>query len=62
MGLDFKKAGTKHCYACIQWEGKRNYYPEKKMFKVDDSKEGNCLIYHKNVKGTHFCENFDPVR
>ena len=59
---DFKKAGVPRCYACIQWEGLRTYYPDKKVFKVSENREGNCRIFHKKVKGSHTCEHFDAVR
>lgn len=62
MDQDFKKAGVKKCYACIQWEGLRTYYPDKKQIKVAPSHEGNCLVQHKKFKGTHFCDNYEMLR
>lgn len=62
MEQDLKKAGVKRCYACTQWEGQRTYYPDKKMFKVDDHREGNCLVRHAKVKGSNVCEHFFPLR
>ncbi len=62
MDSDYKKAGAKHCYACIQWEGKRTFDPIKKTIKVKETDEGKCLIYHKKVKGSHICDHFEPLR
>jgi len=62
MDQDLKKAGVKRCYACIQWEGQRTYYREKKQIKVDPGKEGNCLIYRKKVKGSFACDKFHPLQ
>lgn len=62
MEQDLKKAGMKRCYACIQWEGQRTYYADKQLIKVDVGRTGNCLVLHKPVKGSHFCEEFFPLR
>lgn len=62
MEQDLKKAGVKRCYACIQWEGQRTYYSDKKMFKVDTHREGNCLVLHHKTKGSHFCDHFDALK
>lgn len=59
---DLKASEAKRCYACIQWEGQRTFYSEKKMIKVDANKEGNCLVLHKKIKGTGFCEQYFPLR
>lgn len=59
---ELKPAGVKRCYACIQWEGQRTYYTEKKEFKVDVRKEGNCLVQQKKVNGSGFCDKFFPLR
>jgi len=62
MSQDLKEANAKRCYACIQWEGQRTYDPVKKLIKVDAGREGNCLVQHKKVKGTHFCDQYFPLR
>lgn len=62
MSQDFKPAESGKCYACIQWEGVRSYYPEKKIFKVDVKREGRCLVLQKNVKGESTCEHYFPLR
>ena len=62
MEQDLKKAGVKRCYACIQWEGQRTYYSDKKLIKVDALREGNCLVHHKKVKGSSSCDQFFPLR
>jgi hypothetical protein len=62
MEQDLKKAGVKRCYACIQWEGQRTYYSDKKMFKVDTHRDGNCLVRHQLTKGSHFCDRFEALK
>ncbi|HOK00285.1 MAG TPA: hypothetical protein PLW34_12075 [Termitinemataceae bacterium] len=62
MEQDLKKAGMKRCYACIQWEEQRTYYADKQLIKVDVGRTGNCLVLHKQVKGSHSCEEFFPLR
>ncbi len=62
MSQDLKEAGVKRCYACIQWEGQRTYYPEKKQIKVDVKREGNCLMLHKKTKGDSSCEHFFALK
>jgi hypothetical protein len=62
MGQELKKSQVKHCYACIQWEGQRTYYPEKQIIKVDINREGKCLVHKKEVKGSSFCEQYFPLR
>ena len=59
---DFKPVGVQKCYACIQWEGQRSYYPEKKQIKVDIKHEGHCLVCHKKTKGESTREHFFPLR
>lgn len=61
MGQDFKPVNVKNCYACLQWDGNRTYYPDRKVVKVDDRTEANCRIYHKKIKGTSFCEHYHPM-
>lgn len=62
MSQDFKPIDAKHCYTCIQWDGQRNWYPEKKVVKVDEKKEGPCRVFHKNVKGDCVCDHFFPIK
>lgn len=59
---DFKPAGVAKCYACIQWEGQRSFYPDKKQIKVDTKIEGHCLVHHKKTKGESTCEKYFPLR
>jgi hypothetical protein len=60
MNQDFKKPDAKHCYACLQWDGPRSYDPVRKLLKVDETKEDNCRLLHKKVKGSSVCERFFP--
>lgn len=62
MSQDLKDSGVKRCYACIQWEGQRTYYPEKKQIKVDPAREGNCLMLHKKIRGDGNCEHFFALK
>ena len=59
---DLYPAGTKHCFACIQWDGRRTYEKESGKIKTDPGSEGWCRFYHMNVKGSHYCDNFSPLR
>ncbi|TFG84532.1 MAG: hypothetical protein E4H20_02930 [Spirochaetales bacterium] len=62
MAQEMMEVGTKHCYACIQWDGQRSYYPDKKLIKVDATKEGICRITRQKVKGGGRCEQYFPLR
>lgn len=62
MAQDFKEAGKFYCYACIQWDGQRSYYPEKKLIKVDVGREGICRVSKKKVKGNSHCDSYFPLR
>jgi len=62
MSQEFKEIGTKHCYTCIQWDGQRTFYPEKKTIKVDAGAIGKCRITHQPVKGSGHCEQHFPLR
>ena len=53
MSQEFRPIDAKHCYTCIQWDGQRTWYAEKKLVKVDEKKEGLCRVLHKNVKGDY---------
>lgn len=59
---ELKESGTKHCYACIQWDGQRSFYPDKKQIKVDAGCEGVCRITRQKVKGGAHCDQFFPLR
>jgi len=54
-------ATAKRCYSCIQWDGQRTYYPEKKIIKVDVNKEGTCRITRQKVKGSSHCDEYFPL-
>jgi len=56
MSQELKEIGVKRCYACIQWDGQRTFYPEKKQIKVDAGGMGTCLLTHTKIKG------FRPLR
>jgi len=43
MSQELKESGVKRCYACIQWDGQRTFYPEKKQIKVDAGSMGKGL-------------------
>jgi len=62
MSQELKEAGVKKCYACIQWDGTRTFYPAKKQIKVDTGSEGTCRITHMKAKGGGHCEQFFPLR
>jgi hypothetical protein len=62
MSQEFMEAGKKHCYACIQWDGQRTYYADKKIIKVDTGKEGTCRITRQKIKGSGHCDQFFPLR
>jgi hypothetical protein len=62
MSKELKEAGVKKCYACIQWEGIRTFYPATRQIKVDAGSEGKCLITHQKTKGGGHCDQFFPLR
>jgi len=57
---EIKKAESKHCSACLQWDGPRTYNREKDLIKVDETKEDNCRILHKKIRGSSTCDRFYP--
>lgn len=61
MGQDFKPLSVKNCYSCLQWDGTRTYYADRKVVKVDDRIEANCRIFHKKMKGTSTCDRYSPM-
>jgi hypothetical protein len=62
MPLDIHHLGARHCYACIQWDGKRTFDQTAKTIRVDAGSEGRCRVKHANVKGTHYCELFYALK
>jgi hypothetical protein len=62
MSLDIHQFGARHCYACIQWDGKRAVDLDKKVIRADVVSEGRCLVKHADVKGTHYCDLFFPIK
>jgi hypothetical protein len=62
MPQDIHLLGARHCYACIQWDGKRSFDQVAKTIRADIGSDGRCLVKHTNVKGTHRCELFFPLR
>lgn len=62
MSQEIREAGKKQCYACIQWDGQRTYYPEKHTIKVDVNREGKCRVSRQMVKGSSHCEQYFPLR
>lgn len=62
MPQDIHRLGSRHCYTCIQWDGRRSFDPATKTLKVDTGSEGRCLIKHANVKGTHVCDLYYPLK
>ncbi len=62
MSQEFKPIDARHCYTCIQWDGQRTWYADKKLVKVDVKKEGPCRVFHKKVKAEYQCEHFFPIR
>jgi hypothetical protein len=59
---EFYPIGQHHCYACVQWDGKRSYDQDQRKIKVDASSPGQCRISHTIIKGTAYCDNFFPLR
>ena len=62
MSQELKEIGAKRCFACIQWTGKRTFYPEKKQIKVDAGSDGTCLVSRQTTKGSGHCEQYFPLR
>jgi hypothetical protein len=59
---DLHQIGTRHCYACIQWDGTRTVDRTAKMIRADIGSEGRCLVKHTSVRGTHTCELYFPLK
>ena len=59
---DIYPVGTRRCFACIQWDGRRSYDREAAKIKTDAGSEGWCRVKHCNTKGTHCCDNFAALR
>jgi len=62
MARDFYSMAQPHCYACIQWDGVREYDHDKKQVKVDAGSEGFCRICKKQMRGSMHCPQFFPLR
>ena len=62
MSQDIHHLGVKHCFACIQWDGRRSFDQSSKTIRADIGSEGRCLVKHANVKGTHCCELFYSLK
>ena len=62
MSQDILHAGTRRCYACIQWDGVRSYDAAKGSIKTDPGSEGNCRVKHAKVKGNHYCDLFFALK
>ncbi len=62
MPQDIHHLGAKHCYACIQWDGRRSFDQAAKTIRADIGSEGRCLVKHATVKGTQSCSLFFPLR
>jgi hypothetical protein len=62
MPQDIYHFGAKHCYACIQWDGRRTVEQDSKTIRTDAGSEGRCLVKHQNVKGTYYCDLFFPIK
>jgi len=61
MLQEVTKHDGKHCFACVQWDGQRTIDPKTKAVKVDKTKEENCRLHHKTMKGSGTCEHFFPL-
>jgi hypothetical protein len=59
---DFHEFGARHCYACIQWDGRRTIDQTAKKIRADIGSEGRCLVKHASVRGTHSCELYFPLK
>jgi hypothetical protein len=62
MPQDIHRFGQRHCFACIQWDGKRSVDQAAKTIRADIGSDGRCLVKHATVKGTHSCNLFFPLR
>ncbi|MDP3177291.1 MAG: hypothetical protein Q8M76_05255 [Spirochaetaceae bacterium] len=62
MAQDLLRAGKRRCFACIQWDGKRSYEPQLRIIKTDQGANGNCRVKHATIKGSAYCDRFDPLR
>jgi hypothetical protein len=62
MPQDIHQLGSRHCFACIQWDGRRSFDPATKTIRADIGSEGRCLVKHANVKGTHYCDLFFSLK
>ncbi len=62
MSQDILRIGTRRCFACIQWDGRRSYDATRASIKTDPGSEGNCRVKHHPVKGNHVCDLYFPLR
>jgi hypothetical protein len=62
MPQDIHQLGARHCFTCIQWDGHRTFDQVAKTIRVDSGSEGNCRVHHTKVKGTHYCDQFNPLK
>ena len=62
MSQDLYPAGSKRCFACIQWDGRRSYEPKVQMIKTDAGADGLCRLKHATVKGSSHCDQYFPLR
>lgn len=62
MARDLMPAGNRRCYSCVQWEGTRTFFREKKQIKVDPHETGHCLIFKMKKTGSMSCEHHEPLR
>lgn len=62
MPQDIHQLGSRHCYSCIQWDGRRTFDQVAKTIRADIGSDGRCLVKHSNVKGTHSCDLFFPLK
>lgn len=61
MARDLHPYRVQKCYACIQWEGNRTYFADKKAIKADLGEQGHCRLFHVLKKGSQTCERFDAL-
>lgn len=62
MSQDLYRRGTRHCYACIQWDGRRSYDSTTGIIKTDAGQEGACRVKHAAVKGTGYCDLYYALK
>jgi hypothetical protein len=62
VSQDILKTGVRHCYACIQWDGRRSYDSANASIKTDPGSEGLCRVKHRQVKGNLHCDLFFPLK